>query len=69
MKPDALRIQLAVKNLSQAQLARALGVSKAQISYAINGKPGYAATRELIAEILNRPVEELWPPNVPAETD
>jgi lambda repressor-like predicted transcriptional regulator len=78
MHPAQIKALLAIAGTSPSQLARELSFSQAQVSYAINGRQGiYTGARpgtecfvirKRISEILNRPVEELWPSKVPAET-
>lgn len=68
MHPAMIKAHLAMKGTSQAQIARDLGVSEAQISYAINGKPGYLTTRKIIAEILGMSPSDLWPSSDPAQS-
>ena len=68
MNPADIKALIQKAGLNQSDIARSLGVSNAMINYAIYDRPGYSAARKEIARILNRPVEELWPSKVPAET-
>lgn len=52
IRGDALRIQLAVRGMSQADLARSAGLSEATVSAAARGLPVASHTLRRIGEAL-----------------
>ena len=60
---DALEIKyrLARKGIKQMDIAKNIGVSRATISYVVNGHSPSARIREAVAEALGLPVGDIWP--------
>lgn len=54
-----LRRQLEIKNISQSDLARRMGVTRQSVSRWANGEPPAMTKIIVIAEALNCPVEDL----------
>jgi len=66
MTPLKIRIELLKKNIGYADIARNCGVSRQLVRYAIASQAKYNDTKIIqikrkIAQVLNRPVERLWP--------
>lgn len=64
MHPAEINALIKMAGSTQADIARSLEVSQAAVSHAVNGHFGLSRIRRKIAETVNRPVEELWPPKV-----
>jgi len=59
--PLEIKIALIRSRKTQAQIARKLGVSKAQVTMVIKGKRAQKRVRRAIAKAVGKRVEELWP--------
>jgi len=59
--PLEIKIALIRSRKTQAQIARRLGVSKAQVTMVIKGKRAQKRVRKAIAKAVGKRVEELWP--------
>ncbi|NVN97662.1 helix-turn-helix transcriptional regulator [Candidatus Nomurabacteria bacterium] len=55
-----IRILLIEKNISGAEIARAIGVDRSAVYHTISGKSKSAKLRKAIANALKLPIEELW---------
>ena len=61
MDPKDIRIALFKADVSQAAIARALGVKAPSVSRVIDGLVTSNRIRRKIAEVINKPVEMIWP--------
>jgi lambda repressor-like predicted transcriptional regulator len=61
MHPEDIKSALRKRGVTQADIARRLGVSKTTINYVITGKMQSRRVAEAIAEAAGRPVKALWP--------
>jgi len=57
-----VKTELALRDMSISDLARALGVKRQLVSYAINGTRRSKKTEAKIAAFLNREPRDLFPP-------
>jgi len=62
-KGTHIRILLLQKGISQAQIARVMGVTEGAISQVVHGYTKNPRLREAIARACGVSVEELWPDN------
>lgn len=58
-----IRALLLLKNITSADIARELGVSRTWMSLVVNGHKKSDRIRKNIANKLSMTVEELWPAN------
>ena len=63
MKPNEIKAALILAEVSQASIAKKLGVSRAAIFYVINGDRPSPRIRAAIAEAISQPVSEVFPDN------
>lgn len=61
MKPNEIKSALLLKNIKNNDLANALGVSPAAVSQVVYGDATSYRIQLYIAQLLNRPVHEIWP--------
>lgn len=61
MHPEDIKSALRKRGVTQADLARRLGVSKTTINYVITGKTLSRRVAEAIAEDSGKPLNTLWP--------
>ncbi|SIR05997.1 helix-turn-helix domain-containing protein [Pseudacidovorax sp. RU35E] len=62
MDPERIKAGLRMKGVTPAAIAEQLGVSTPTMSQVISGRSVSARIRNRIAEILGKPVDEIWPP-------
>lgn len=55
-----IKILLLERGLTQAEIARSIGVSRAHVGQVINGQKQNPKLRRQIAKILDLPAEDLW---------
>lgn len=61
MHPADISAALRKARSSQAQIARQLGVSQANVSQAVHGRHGSRRVQAAIAKATGKPVTKLWP--------
>jgi Ner family transcriptional regulator len=61
MHPEDIKAALRKRGVTQADIARRLGVSKTTINYVITGKTLSRRVAEAIAEASGKPLKSLWP--------
>jgi len=59
--PEDIKATLRKRGFRQADIARALGVSKTAVNYVIVGKTQSARVAHGVAAAAGLPVEALWP--------
>lgn len=67
MNPHQITAELRIAGTSSAKLAKMLQVSPAIISMVINGKAQSRRVKNAISIIINRPIDEIWPPKEKAD--
>ena len=61
MTPLEIRFAIYKVNLTQAAIARELGLSKTHILYVIDGKRISRRVHAAIAEAINMDIRQIWP--------
>lgn len=61
MKPNEIKAALILKNIKHKDVARALAVSEASVSLVVSGISRSHRIQSYIAQLLNRPMDEIWP--------
>ena len=61
MHPERIRAELRIKGVTFASLADELEVSMASVSNAVRGRSRSARIARRISQILEIPVDRLWP--------
>lgn len=61
MHPEDIKAVLRKRGTTQADLARALGVSKTTVGYVIAGKTLSRRVAEAVAAAAGQPLARLWP--------
>ena len=61
MKPNEILAALMLANCRPVEIARKLNVSRPMISNIIHGRGKSRIVQEAIAEIIGKPVDEIWP--------
>ncbi len=60
MDPREIKAALMLKGVTQASIARKLGITPSLISMVIQGKEKTPRVRQAIAEVIGKKVEEIW---------
>jgi lambda repressor-like predicted transcriptional regulator len=61
MTPLEIKIEILKTGVNQNQIAKKVGVTPTLVSQVIYGIRPTRYVREAIAEVIGKPVEELWP--------
>lgn len=62
MHPEQIKAELRMAGVSPAMLADELDVTSVTVSTVIHGKCSSERVKARIAEIIQRPVDEIWAP-------
>ena len=61
MTPTQIKIELLKKNVSQRDIAKALGVADATVNKIIYRQGESKRVKEAISKIIGKPVNKIWP--------
>ena len=61
MKPAEIRGALVTREITNAEIARELGITPTMVGYVIRGKKKTLYIRQAMARRLNLPITDLWP--------
>ena len=61
MKAHEIKAALTLKNVSQADIARKLGVKRMTVNGVIAGRGKSERIQQEVAKVIGKPVEEVWP--------
>jgi transcriptional regulator with XRE-family HTH domain len=61
MKPKEIKAALILREVSQSEIARRLGIREQSVSGVISGKTKSARVMREVARVLGKPVREIWP--------
>jgi lambda repressor-like predicted transcriptional regulator len=62
MHPEQIKAAMRMKGVTPAALADELEVAKSSVSQVISGRATSARIAKRIAQIVDQPVEAIWPP-------
>ncbi len=62
MKGQTIRALLLLRDIRLVDIARALGVARPTVSQVVRGVRKSRRIQEYIADLLDMPVEDIWPP-------
>lgn len=61
MRPSEIKAELIRKEITQVSIAENLNVSQPAVAYVISGRLSSRRIRQAIADIIGKPVDEIWP--------
>jgi lambda repressor-like predicted transcriptional regulator len=61
LTPQEIRAALLIKGITQASIAKKLGVTESLVSMVVHGKEKNSEIRKAIAKAVGKPIREIWP--------